>query len=312
MIALGYAVLALVMRTLPLASNIALLIAVSAPYAVLVAVVVFVVALLRRRVVLSLVAVVLVAVSLGVQLNWYFGNRVTDPVDGVQIRVLSANLREGRADIASLVDLANDGADVLAFSELTPDWVRQFYAAGMRKAFPHSLLVPAPGAGGIGIWSRYPLKRIAPLKGGSMIVARADIPGLPTGTIVAAVHVMNPLTFYGRAFDEWRSGITAVRARMADLAEIAGAAPVLIAGDFNSTPDLRQFRDLLDQGYRDAGAQTGSGWGPTFPSTRWIPPLVTIDHILTRHAQVTSLRTVVIPRSDHRALLATLVAPITT
>lgn len=308
---LGYTVLTLVLRALPLNNNVSLLIAVSAPYAVLAALSVLFVAALRRRVVLALVSAVVVAVSLGVQLNWYYGSREPPSAQGVEIRILSVNLRKGRADVQSVVDLARNGADVIALSELTPGWVRQFYAKGMRDAFPHSVLVPAPDAGGIGIWSRYPVASLRPMSGDSMVAARAEVPGLPAGVVVAAVHIMNPLTYYGRAFDEWQNGIAAVEERMSDLAEHAGSPPVIVAGDFNSTPDMRQFRDLLDGGYRTAASQTGSGWSPTFPSFHRIPPLVTIDHILTRKAYVTSMRTVDIPRTDHRALLATIVAPVT-
>ncbi|WP_234897542.1 endonuclease/exonuclease/phosphatase family protein [Mycolicibacterium vanbaalenii] len=120
----------------------------------------------------------------------------------VELRVLSSNLREGRADIASFTDLARISADVITLSELTPDWVQRFYAAGMRDDFPYSVLVPTPGAGGYGLWSRYPVEVIAPLRGGSMVAARVDIGAVQIEPIVASVHIMNPLTFYGRAFDE--------------------------------------------------------------------------------------------------------------
>ena len=71
---------------------------------------------------------------------------------------------------------------------------------------------------------------------------------------------------------------------MDDFADAAGPAAVIVAGDFNSTPDMRQFRDLLTNGYRDAVEQTGAGFAPTFPSRTWHPPLITIDHVLTRQA----------------------------
>ncbi|MGE2836588.1 endonuclease/exonuclease/phosphatase family protein [Mycobacterium sp. SMC-4] len=292
-------------------NNISLLIAVSAPYAVLVAVAALVTAVLGRRAVLSLVAVVVVATSLGVQLNWYYGNRVAPPDEGVEIRVLSANLRKGQADVHSVADLARSSADVITLSELTPEWVRQFYAAGMREVFPHSVLLPTPEAGGIGIWSRYPVDVVTPLKGQSTVAARVRVPDLPNGVVVAAVHVINPLTFYGKAFDEWQIGIAGVKTRMTELAENAGGDAVIVAGDFNSTPDMPQFRNLLSGDFVSAVSQSGSGWTPTFPSARWSPPLIAIDHILLRHARATSVEAVAIRRSDHRALLATVVAPIT-
>ncbi len=39
-----------------------------------------------------------------------------------------------------------------------------------------------------------------------------------------------------------------------------------VGGDYNSTTDMRQFRDLLTDGYHDAVEQTGSGFAPTFPA----------------------------------------------
>jgi endonuclease/exonuclease/phosphatase (EEP) superfamily protein YafD len=93
-------------------------------------------------------------------------------------------------------------------------------------------------------------------------------------------------------------------------ADIGGPAAVIAVGDFNSTHDMRQFRDLLTSGYRDAVEQTGAGWSPTFPSRSSHPPLITIDHVLTRNAAASSIKTVYIPGSDHRALLATIQAPL--
>ncbi|MGB2920564.1 MAG: endonuclease/exonuclease/phosphatase family protein [Mycobacterium sp.] len=135
--------------------------------------------------------------------------------------------------MASFTNLARTSADVITVSELTPDWLRRFYDAGMRDDFPYSVLVPLPGAGGYGLWSRHPVEVIAPLKGGSMVAARVDLAEVQVDPIVASVHVMNPLTFYGRAFDEWRAGIGAAKDRMDGLAAEAGDGAVIAAGDFN-------------------------------------------------------------------------------
>jgi len=85
---------------------------------------------------------------------------------------------------------------------------------------------------------------------------------------------------------------------------------VIISGDYNSTPDMRQFRDLLTNGYRDAVEQTGSGYAPTFKADSWLPPVITIDHVLTRNAAASSIKTVKITGTDHRALLATIRVPL--
>lgn len=240
---------------------------------------------------------------------WYYFGKPPDGGEHVDVRLLSANLRLGRADVASFVELARASADAITLSEMTPHWVRRFHATGIRTEFSYSVLVPAPGAGGFGLWSRFPLDVVTPMKGGAMIAARVQIPGMRVEPVIASLHIINPLAFHGKAFEEWRSGIAAAKERMAGLADAAGPVAVFVAGDFNSTPDMRQFRDLRIGGYRDAVEQTGAGYAPTFPSYPLIPPLVTIDHVLTRNAGVSSIRTIDLPGSDHRALLATVDLP---
>lgn len=258
---------------------------------------------------LGVLAAAVVASTLAVQVSWYYVGRPVAVGHHADIRVLSANLRKGQADAASFVSLAVEYADVVTVSELTPDEIRRFSEAGIDKAFPHSLLVPAPGAGGIGLWSRFPLRGLVPNAG--ITAARLRVPGVRFDPLVASVHVTSPVAAAdAHSFGKWRRGITAAKVRLTAFAAIAAPAAVIAAGDFNSTPDMRQFRDLLTDGYRDAVEQTGAGFLPTFPSSTWYPPLVTIDHVLTRHAAVSSIRTVGVRGSDHRALLATVEVPL--
>jgi endonuclease/exonuclease/phosphatase (EEP) superfamily protein YafD len=139
-----------------------------------------------------------------------------------------------------------------------------------------------------------------------MVAARLRIPGVRFDPVVASVHVTSPLASFG----DWRSGITAIKAELDGLADAAGPGSVIVAGDFNSTPDMRQFRDLLTNGYRDAVEQTGAGFTPTFPSHTWFPPLITVDHVLTRHAAASSICTIDVRGSDHRSLVATVDVPL--
>ncbi len=143
-----------------------------------------------------------------------------------------------------------------------------------------------------------------------MVAARLDMAEVPVGPLVASVHFTNPLTFYGRAFEGWRADITAAKDRMDGLAAVAADGALIVAGDFNSTPDMRQFRQLLGDGYRDAVAQRASGPGPTYPSYPWMPPLITVDHVSTRNASESSVRTISLRATDHRALLATVDIPL--
>ena len=88
--------------------------------------------------------------------------------------------------------------------------------------------------------------------------------------------------------------------------------PAIVAGDFNASFDHRQFRDVLEAGMRDAVDQSGSGYVPTFPVGRRYPPLISIDHVLTRGPiTATSVDTLELRGTDHLAVVATLViAPV--
>lgn len=309
LVALGFAVATLVIRALPLPNNFALVIAVGSPYVVLVALLGLVVAVLNRLKVISVAAVAVTAASVGVQVHWYHGGRPGGvAAEHVDVRVLSANLRYGRADPAEFVELARDSADLITVTELTAEAVKRFYSAGIDEEFPHSVLFPAPNAGGNGIWSRYPLTPLSPTRywNSNIVAVRAQIPGVPIDPAVASVHITSPMA----SFTSWRNGVTATKSRLVGLAEAVGRGAVIVAGDFNSTPDMRQFRDLIADGYRDAVQHTGAGFTPTFPSDTVLPPVITIDHVLTRQANVASIRSVDIDGTDHRALLATVDVPI--
>lgn len=310
--ALVLSVTTLVLRFLPISNVVALVAVVGSPYVTSVTLAALAVLVLCHRIVLSIIAVAVMTAALVVQVPWYYLGSPADVGQHTDIRVLSANLRKGRADARSFVGLAKGGADVITVSELTPEEIRRLSRAGIEAAFPYSVLIPAPGAGGFGLWSRFPLTEFRPAKHrkADFAAARIRVPDARFDPLVASVHITSPVTVEPNSFDNWRNGITSIKAKLADFADNAGPAAVIIAGDFNSTPDMRQFRDLLTNGYRDAVEQTGAGFAPTFPSNKWFPPVIVIDHVLTRNAAASSIRTVNLPASDHRALLATIKVPL--
>lgn len=311
LLALAYAVTALLIRPLPLSNLPALLAVVSIPYVPLGVLTAALLLLLRRRALLALAASAILAITLAVQLPWYFGGYTVDSDQDLSIRVLSSNLRYGQADPAFFVELAETGADVITVSELTTEAVERFDQSGIGRTFPYSSLIPRPGAAGIGLWSRYPITEVPDTRReGNLVAARLRVPGLAFEPTLVSVHLMSPIAGDENTFTDWDRKITAARSEFADYAEAAGPAAVIIAGDFNSTVDMRQFRDLLDVGYQEAVRQTGAGFGPTYSPHPRIPPLITIDHVLTRNSTATSIHTVDVPGSDHRALLATVAVPL--
>ena len=128
--------------------------------------------------------------------------------------------------------------------------------------------------------------------------------------MLATVHVFSPVADRRNTVDGWRNEMAGAKAQLDNLAKAAVPGAVIVGGDYNSTPDERQFRDLLTDGYRDAVEQVGAGFAPTFPSDAWYPPLITIDHVLTQRATAASARTADIEGSDHRAVLVTVRVPL--
>lgn len=132
----------------------------------------------------------------------------------------------------------------------------------------------------------------------------------PSGAAVqASAHIISPVSDRQNTVEDWRNGMAGAKAQLDNFAA-AGPGAVIVGGDYNSTPDMRQFRDLLTDGYRDAVEQTGSGFAPTYPSDTRFPPVITIDHVLTRNAAASSVMTIEMPGSDHRSLLVTIEVPL--
>lgn len=314
-VAVAYGAVVLVVRAQPVSSIPRLVVAVGATFAPLVVLVGLVLAVLSRRRVLAAISLLLVAATIGIQVSWYYLGHGPDPGPYKEIRVLSSNLRKGRADPTEFVRIATGGADVITVAELTPEAAQRFAEAGIDRTFPYSMLNPIAlgpqSSGGVGLWSRYPLTAVsAPRhRNVTMPAVRIAVPGLEAKPLLASVHIMSPVAGDENTVDEWRYGMAGAKAQLDNFATAAGPAAVIIGGDYNSTPDMRQFRDLLTNGYRDAVEQTGSGFAPTFKADGWLPPVITIDHILTRNAAAASIRTVRIKGSDHRSLLATVRVP---
>ena len=118
--------------------------------------------------------------------------------------------------------------------------------------------------------------------------------------VVVAVHPSSP--------SPTEPGDTRRRNRELDhLAEVVSdtARPVIVAGDFNTTPWSPHFRDLIAAGgLRNAAA--GHGYVATWPTWFW-PALIPIDHVLLKGPlAATTLRRGPSIGSDHYPLIADL------
>jgi endonuclease/exonuclease/phosphatase (EEP) superfamily protein YafD len=237
-------------------------------------------------------------IAIAVQLPLYVA--APAPSHGTDLVVMAANIRLGEADAASVVRVARDQrADVLMIEELTPSADARLDAAGLNQQFPYHLALPGDRATGTGLWSRLPLQQPHRVSGLTFAAVTARItvgPGAAPVQLVA-LHVAGP---YPDATD-WDRDL----ARLPRILRRLGAGGrAVVGGDFNATPDVSRFRSLLTDGYADAADQAGSGLTATFPANTWYPPLIAIDHVLTRRAVAITTRTATVAGSDHRAFVA--------
>lgn len=306
--ALAVAIAGLVARYLPISGHPTLILAAGAPYLMTAAPAAVLLFGLGRRWVLTLVAFALTLALLWTYVPRYLPT-APPQVDAVDVRVLTANLFFGQADPAAFVTLARETADIVAVQELTPQSAAGLSAAGMDNAFPYRVLLPGDSAFGIGLWSRYQIVHSGRIEGYAfpIVGARVRIPGVRVDATVLSLHLVGP---WPTPIDGWRSDIAGLPATLRDVGSSAGAGAVLVAGDFNATADMAPFRRLLDEGYADAGADAGAGLVRTYPGRGQWPPLIGIDHILTKNSSAVTAQTVVVPGADHRGLLSTVRVPV--
>ena len=228
------------------------------------------------------------------------------------MRILTANLLEGRANAGALAALLVERRiDVACFQELGPA-----QAEAIREVLPHGLLAPGEGTmryHGGGIAARSPLEvRRLPLPGRDAFVTelRAEQwPGLASSLALLSLHVLVP---FARSY--W--GIQRIRGRQVrallqylDLPQTPPDRPRLLLGDLNSTvawPAYRaltsRLRDLHLEHARASRRRPAGTWAP---STRG-PRLWRLDHALGSGLGPTCVEVVRIEGSDHAGLIVDL------
>ncbi len=226
----------------------------------------------------------------------------TPSADGraVTVRFLTLNALVGRASPAAIVSMVRQHTpDVLAVQELTPELAASLDEAGLPDLLPFSCLQPRPGHTGVGLWSSRPVHQLPPVPATRNPMPRAELDiGWPV--TITVVHPPAPLRG-GQGV--WQQDMDRL---LAALTSTTGQQ--LVAGDFNASRDHRAFRRLLAAEFADcADAARQRPWpGFTWPANRRFPPLMRLDHVLVsrRGAIVRESRTLAIPGTDHRGVLA--------
>ncbi len=251
-----------------------------------------VLALLRRSAV-ALVALLWPAAVWG----FLFGGRVVAGDRGAHdITAVQHNVSDVNTDPAGTARaLSESGPDLIALEELTPA-ARPAYARELAARYPHRAV-----RGTVGLWSKYPLADVRAVDIRPQGVGTDWNRGLrasartPWGEVAVYVAHLPSVRVQARGLTSGR------RDESAGLlgAELAAEKrqKVILLGDLNGTVDDRGLDPVtarLDSVGREFSAFS---WPTAFPVAR-------IDHVMTRAATVTHVRTLPATTSDHLPLAA--------
>ena len=290
------------------------------PLALIPTIICLAIALLSRRRLLLVVCVLALSINGWWHAGYFAGRARVSPAaeyavsssattDDSYARVMTVNTLNGAASAKQIVEVCRaEHVEVLCLQELTDGMVADLTAAGIDEVLPYHVVSEGASAisngGRNGIWTAAPQSNVSrnllPIETSSM--PAADIVIGSTTVRIVSVHPNSPVR---GAEDLWDKGLSII----GSLSDYGHA--YLILGDFNSTWDHARFRTLLGTRFADASQASGEGFHMTYPSNKIVPSLIEIDHIVyARDSGITvsSLKTVEIAGTDHKALIGTLEA----
>lgn len=232
----------------------------------------FALALRTRAMTLALIGLVVVG-CLRFGTDW-----VSLPVQsatGTRVAFLSWNLEVGsRPPDQVAPPLLAHHADIVALQELTPGAAAALEAdSGIRERYPYRVLMPDRDVFGLGILSAFPIVAqslsVAPVSlvveldlGSGRHMRVFDAHPLP-GRIEEIASVGLPVAFDATDRDD---EIARLRTRIDPL--LAGNEPLVVIGDYNTTPTEPAYARLTS-GLRDVHAEVGEGPGWTWRPNRF-------------------------------------------
>jgi endonuclease/exonuclease/phosphatase (EEP) superfamily protein YafD len=218
--------------------------------------------------------------------------------NATEITVAAVNLLYSNPRVGEVADqLLELDADVLVFSEFTPEHRDMLMGHPLADSYPFQINRDGLLAGGSAVWSRIPMTENAPPETVNRTID-ASLDG-PNGPVrLFAVHPPTPVFNLAG----WQREIDDIGERAGDSGE-----PTLVVGDFNASYWHPNFRDLLDRGLTDAHMANGRGWSTSWPADEFIPPFVRLDHALTNDGLVsTAVQDFRVAGSDHVGLIVTI------
>jgi len=184
--------------------------------------------------------------------------------------------------------------DVMAVLEVSPDWDLALTDA-LEHVYPYSVRVPQDSCCyGMSLYSRLPILADTVLHFTRDPVIKVVVSLDGNDVEVWGVHTRPPV--FPNDTEERNFLLSQVAGEIA-----ASGRPALLIGDLNIVPWAKEFKQLKDVSGTDDARR---GFLATYPMELGIP-LIPIDHILHTEAfYATFCRTVEIPGSDHKGLVA--------
>lgn len=274
---------------------------------------------MRRRGARALRAVVAVLVAVVLVLGWQAGRVPRAPWgdgSGSDVLVMAVNAHARNHEPAGIVAALLDAkADVVMLNEPSMNLIEALASdPRIGLLYPHTTRIAGAGPGYRHVLSRHRLVEGEAAFGtlwpglarqltyhGQRLV-RVEMPAGPL--VFAGVHFLSP-----RDPNRWAAGNAEAEAFAQSLATVAeeAGAPVILAGDLNSTPTGARSRRLA----RQAGLQRTKPlfrFGGTFPAG--MPASLSIDGVLVSPGVgVLDWRVVALPGSDHDGILVRLQLP---
>ena len=215
------------------------------------------------------------------------------------LRCVSLNLLQGNKEHGAVEKFVREsGADVLVFQEVSPAWGAVLQR--LTDVYPHHLIRARKDSKGAALLSRLPLKK----------TTFEIMPGQQTvGAVTAEVQTTaGPVRVFGiHSHKPTRADHAASQFRYFEwLAkrsseERANGVPVIIMGDFNSTPWSVAFRQFVARSQlfdTSRGVILGATWNPLLPHR------LMIDHaFISPGLQLVGRRVGPSVGSDHRPLI---------
>ena len=247
----------------------------------------------------AVLAAVAVVHGLAIKDLW-LGGTASAALGGVPLRVVSVNvLAQNRTPEKVLEFVRAADADLVLLVDADKrDW--REVLDELRELYPHH--APQARRAPALLFSRWPIVSdrllLAPRSRRPYLVAELAIEGQVLEFV--GVHPSSPSPSEPHASSR--------RNRELDhIAEVVQGtdAPVIVAGDFNTTPWSPHFEDLLAAaGLRNAAE--GKGYIPTWPTFFW-PVRIPIDHVLLKGpVAATAVRRGPAVGSDHYPIIADL------